>query len=329
MLLCALPLERAAVLAALGPTTVHERLGSEVDTVTVGSHRVVVPPATGMGNVAAGTAAQQAIDVWNPRCLLLVGIAAGLSDTVALGDLLIPDKIIGYEAGKLTPAGPAPDPDPYRPDFQLLGVAKAVTDAEWAPGIITARPDGAARTPVPQFGTVHTGEKVVADEHTAANLRAGWRQTIGIEMESLGVALAAYRNGPGFLVVKGVCDHADPGKNDDWQPYAAEAAARFAVAVVRRAPAVTGARQQAVRPAPTVFSGPKKIAFGDQLGPDWHRLADYFEIPLYDRDIFQRGRQPHGVWEWLDRRRKLYALPDALTRIGRADLAMILEDPDR
>jgi nucleoside phosphorylase len=325
VLLCALDLERDALLAALGPTGIHQRLASTVHSTVVGGHRVVVPPATGMGNVASAAAAQQAIDVWNPRFLLLVGIAAGISGKVALGDLLIPDKIVGYEAGKLTPAGLDPDPDPYRPDYRLLAAAKAVESAEWAAGIVVARPDASARTPVPWVGTVHTGEKVVADDHTADDLRTGWRRTIGFEMESLGVALAAYRNGPGFLMIKGVCDHADPAKGDDWQPYAADAAARFGVAVLRRAPAVAGARRQAVRPMPALFTGRTKIAFADRLGPDWSRLADYFDIPMYDRDAFPLGRQPQGVWEWLDRRTKLYALPDALAEIGRSDLAALLE----
>jgi len=79
---------------------------------------------------------------------------------------------------------------------------------------------------------------VLADGRTLKDLRKSWRKTVGAEMESLGVAAAAYRAGPGFLAVKAVCDHADSRKENDWQPYAAEAAARFAVAVLRREPFV-------------------------------------------------------------------------------------------
>jgi nucleoside phosphorylase len=326
VVLCALDLEREAVLAALGETRTHLRLTSQVHSAEVGPHHVVVPAATGMGNAASAAAAQQAIDVWNPRYLLLVGIAAGLAGEADLGDMLVPDKIVGYEAGKLTPSGLDPDPEPYRPDYRLLGAAKAVEASEWLPAVTVARPGDPAAVPAVRFGTVHTGEKVVADEHTAAGLRAGWRKTVGIEMESLGVALAAYRNGPGFLMVKAVCDHANPGKADSWQPYAADCAARFSVAVLRRVPPSVEVRQQAARPVAAEFSGRTKIAVTDRVGPDWHRLADYFDIPAYDRAAFPAGREPHAVWEWLERREKLFALPAALADVGRADLAALLDD---
>jgi O-acetyl-ADP-ribose deacetylase (regulator of RNase III) len=73
---------------------------------------------------------------------------------------------------------------------------------------------------------------VVADAKALADLRVAWPKAIGIEMESLGVAMAAYQSRAGFLMVKAASDFADRVKDDSWQRYAAEAAARFAVAVL-------------------------------------------------------------------------------------------------
>src|SRR5262249_48284195 len=95
--------------------------------------------------------------------------------------------------------------------------------------------EGASRsTPRAHVGPVLSGEKVLADGRTLAGLRTDWPRAIGVEMESLGVALAAYQNSPAFLTVKAVSDFADSHKGDTWRAYAAEAAARSAVAVLRR-----------------------------------------------------------------------------------------------
>jgi nucleoside phosphorylase len=49
-----------------------------------------------------------------------------------------------------------------------------------------------------------------------------------IEMEGSGTADAAWSCGRQYLVVRGICDYCDTYKNDDWQYYAALAAAAYA-----------------------------------------------------------------------------------------------------
>jgi hypothetical protein len=66
--------------------------------------------------------------------------------------------------------------------------------------------------------------------------------------------------------------------------------------------------------------GKTKIDVCDRLIDDWQKFADYFELAPADRARFERGREPHGVWEWLESRRRLHELPDALKSIGREDL---------
>jgi hypothetical protein len=53
-------------------------------------------------------------------------------------------------------------------------------------------------------------------------------------MEAYGTALAANQasNPPGVLMVKSLCDWADESKNDNWQEYAADAAASFTISLL-------------------------------------------------------------------------------------------------
>jgi len=70
------------------------------------------------------------------------------------------------------------------------------------------------------------------------------------------------------------------------------------------------------------FSGKAKVDFCDNLGSkDWPRLANYLKIPPRDQDHFERGDEGRGIWEWLEIRRRLRELPEALRAIEREDLA--------
>ncbi|EDN69713.1 conserved hypothetical protein [Beggiatoa sp. PS] len=100
------------------------------------------------------------------------------------------------------------------------------------------RPDGKDKLPQLHFGTVASGEKIVADTQTVPKLQNNWRKLIGIEMESYGAALAVYQaeSDIKFLMVKGICDWANPDKNDVWQEYAADVAAAYVVNFLRSKP---------------------------------------------------------------------------------------------
>jgi hypothetical protein len=61
---------------------------------------------------------------------------------------------------------------------------------------------------------------------------------LAVEMEGEGVATAAWQlsQPKGVLVVRGISDLADSNKSDEWQPYAAAAAATFFVDFLRSEP---------------------------------------------------------------------------------------------
>jgi hypothetical protein len=80
---------------------------------------------------------------------------------------------------------------------------------------------------------------------------------------------------------------------------------------------------------PARYSGQIKIEICNRLLADWSKLADYLDVPLPDRARFDRGREPQGVWEWLEARGRLADLASVLAAIDRNDLVEVLQSRPR
>jgi nucleoside phosphorylase len=78
--------------------------------------------------------------------------------------------------------------------------------------------------PMVHFGEIGSANILLKDPKLRDSLREE-RSIRAIEMEGSGVADAAWSFRRGCIVVRGICDYCDPNKNDDWQNYAAGAAA--------------------------------------------------------------------------------------------------------
>jgi hypothetical protein len=94
-------------------------------------------------------------------------------------------------------------------------------------------------------------------------------------------------------------------------------------------PGSTGGTAQRRTDQPVQYSGQTKIAVCSRLLADWPQLADYLDVPLPDRARFDRGREPQGVWEWLEARGRLADLAPALMAIDRSDLVAVLHSRPR
>jgi nucleoside phosphorylase len=330
LLVTALREEHDAVVAALGHVEVHRRDGQDAALASIGALRVAADSLRGMGPTSAAATTTALLGTWRAPYVVLVGISGGVrgaADDLQLGDVLVPEQVVGYEPAKVKPDRVHRRPEVHRPGFALLSAARDVTAPEWVPAIGVPRPVGADRSaPLAHFGTVLSGEKVIADIATVEELRDAWPKSIGIEMEGYGVALAADRAGRTFLMVKGVSDLADVDKDDRARGYAAEAAAHFALAVLRRAPfaPTTGRGGASGVDGDRQYSGRTKIVVCRGLVDEWADVADYFGIQRYERVGFEPDRRPQRVWEWLVARKRLGELPAALRFIGRADLAEAL-----
>ena len=220
VILTALDEERDAVLRYLDSpqeVKVKERISYHAK---MGGRDVVLLSMHGMGNTRAAAITQQAIGVWNPKTIFLLGIAGGIPkpEERLLGDLLIPDLLVQYDYGKATPVGLERRFEPYRLSLDWLNLAHAMKPAEWVHRIQVPRPDGTTGRVLPavHFGTVMSGNQVVTDPMLVGELQQVWPQMVGVEMEGIGVALAAYHaeSRPEVFVVKAISDWADPAKGN-------------------------------------------------------------------------------------------------------------------
>jgi nucleoside phosphorylase len=282
-----------------------------------------------MGIAEATLLTKSAIDAWQPRHLILGGIAGGFPGRDRyLGDILIADQVIAYEAAKIRGDKVDRRYEAYRSSQSLVEAARKVASApfSWLARIHAERPDGSSgRTnPVVHFGTVLSGDKVVASDTFLRDFRDVWTTTVGVEMEGAGAALATFRSErpPEFLMVKGICDWADESKNDEWQPYAAEAAATFVVDLLAKVvPAAAPIRHAETRaPNSPQCTATERMEICDRLHDSWKEIADFFETDTRTRERFESGRQMQELWNWLTKRKRLGSLPTALEFVGRKDV---------
>jgi nucleoside phosphorylase/2-polyprenyl-3-methyl-5-hydroxy-6-metoxy-1,4-benzoquinol methylase len=253
VLVTALPEERDAVLAKLpgyrklppSRNDIRTYFQAELpvtfpDGVT-GFYNIIVMPLLGMGRVQAATATTDAIHRWNPRYIMLVGIAGGLAaGKVALGDLLISDQIVDYELQKITDQGTQIRWDVHRATPMLLGACNNFLGESWLGEVRYTRPG--SEKPKRHIGPVASGDKVVAFDKILAEYQSVWPKLIGVEMEAAGVATAVFQGSesPGFFMVRGVSDLADENKGtvevEKWRLYACDIAATFTVAFLKSGP---------------------------------------------------------------------------------------------
>lgn len=190
------------------------------------------------GNVKAGVLVSDLLNLWNPKCVCVVGIAGGIKrNDVKIGDVLIGDQIFYYPLSKETPEGTERRIEVVRGDSSILSQIRSFKGhilshlANQIPKI----PGISGITPDLLIGPMFSGESVQASELKTDNLLCIHPKGIGIEMESYGVYLACLDNPsrPRTLTIRSVSDLADEAKNDDFQQLAAFSAALFFIAIVQ------------------------------------------------------------------------------------------------
>lgn len=368
VIITALPKEKDAIVKYLNSPEIIEYSGQTFHKASVKTskletvYQVVIVCLPSMGNKEAAIATEKVITKFNPRHIILVGIAGGIpKQNRYLGDVIVGEQIVDYELNKQIQQEVGNCQvqrryEVYRPATTLLEAAKKLSSQNWFSDINSQRPDDTTGriNPDVHFGVVASGSTVIADQVLRDELREHWSQLVGVEMEGAGVALAAYKSDVMFLVVKSICDWADGSKNDDWQEYAAETAASFVIELLKSAPFESKLKlnlhshhvnsnkntfpemnyqSQNFKDENSIqktyitikkYSGKAKIEFYKRLGSKWEELADYFEIESNECATFDRGKEARRIWEWLENRSRLYELEDALIAIGREDLAQEL-----
>jgi nucleoside phosphorylase len=202
----------------------------------------VVARMGGAGRVEAALTGSRLLQLMTPQALLLVGIAGGFpSNGVVLGDLIVASRIIDYEEQRLGENERAFRLKCFEADEVLLQASKAAAGGNWSQRL----PYPPGDRPHLHFGSVLSGDKVVASADFVADLLAQEPSALGVEMEGAGVAAAVAREDHlvRFLMIRGVVDLANEQKREDsraWLERTCDAVASFALATLFKMQADNG-----------------------------------------------------------------------------------------
>jgi adenosylhomocysteine nucleosidase len=179
------------------------------------------------GTESAALAYRGLVEAYNPSIVLLVGIAGGVSPRVGIGDVVISDEVIAYDARRVTAEG-----------VHRRGQAQAVAGPlghrlnDFFANALAGQSRPAGEGFHIHRGPIGSGNAVVTDAGSDIRrwLLAFHEKVLAVETEAAGVAQSFHesvdRDGPrGWLTIRGISDAADRHKDHDYHDLAAKHAA--------------------------------------------------------------------------------------------------------
>ena len=307
----------------INPNQIYVSNKTYFDLGTIkGAKIFMVRSEMGAGGPAGSQATvTEAIQALSPSAVIMLGISFGVDEQKQkIGDILVSRQLELYEhqrvgidsAGelKIIPRGDRPSASP-----RLLDRFGA-SQLRW--------PESEAKV---QFGLILSGHKLVDNQDYREQLRSFAPEVIGGEMEGEGLYSAAHGAKVDWIVVKAICDWADGKKYEkkaERQKEAAKNAARFVIHTLMQGGFTENSNMLQKQPGRPI-SGKAKIEICDHVGDSWKKLADYFQIPPSEQAQFSKGDEARGIWAWLEYRKRLQELPEALGYIDRQDLINVLD----
>ena len=238
--------EKGSILELLKPNELSKKIlkvFSESATYYIGKfgafNTVVTKCRMGsMGLDSAILATEQALRKWNPRAIIMVGIAFGKDDKKQnIGDILIASEIISYEPQRVGENEEIIYRGSHPPsNTTLLNRFENVDNWKFS---------GIDNIPCQiRHGAILSGEKLVDEPEFKAKLFKQFPQAIGGEMEGNGLSSACMRRGTPWILVKSICDWADGKKHSKYQPLAARSAASLVHHVLKQKTVLNGIDKQ-------------------------------------------------------------------------------------
>ncbi len=219
-------------------------------------YTVALAFAGGAGNISGTLVTLKTISRWQPRYVIVLGVAGGLPiNKLNLGDIVVSSLIHGYEYGKIEEKFTPRADQTFRTDAPLC--RNAITFSRrttvWKDHI-NISPPKRGTDPKVLKGPIASGDKVidnVGSEFFKAVITA-WPKLQAVEMEGAGAAAAvesAQEEGVSvqFLMVRGISDMppSEPApkrgrssqtkQRDAWKKYASATAASFLVHYIKGA----------------------------------------------------------------------------------------------
>jgi nucleoside phosphorylase len=161
------------------------------------------------GNSNSAFETERAIQEFDPEAVFFVGLASGIKN-VTVGDVVVSNKIYGYESGKLTANRFELRPEVGNSSYSLQQRAQADARAgQWV-----GRLDNLSELHFPKavVGPIAAGEKELdgTENNLVEFLRANYEDALAIELEGKGfLAAARANNGINAIVIRGISNLLD------------------------------------------------------------------------------------------------------------------------
>lgn len=235
VILTALEVEYAAVRRQLTGLRPHRHAaGTMFELGEVAGHpdRSVALGLAGAGNATAAIITERAVTEFAPETVVFVGVAGGLRDWLAIGDVVVATRVYGYHGERSEEDGSRIRPRAYETAHELLETARVLArSASWRTGLDTE--------PCVHFEPIASGEVVLNSKNspTARRLDLHFNDAVAVETEGAGVAQCGHlQRGLPTITIRGISDHADGNKDSvdktGSQRLAADHAALFARALI-------------------------------------------------------------------------------------------------
>lgn len=236
----ALNLEHAAVLEHLVDVRPHRHpSGTVFDVGSVAGHprHRIALAVTGAGTTAAATLTERANAEFSPAAMVFVGIAGGLRDWLAIGDVVVATKIYSYQGGRSEGDDFLVRPAAWSVAHRLDQEARRLLRGNAWHSFLPKPLEGDA--PVAYFEAIAVGDVVLNSRTSelARRLRTSYNDAVAVDMEGSGFAHAAHLGDQvRAMAVRGISDPADGSKakadRAGGQRLAARNAAAFAIALI-------------------------------------------------------------------------------------------------
>jgi adenosylhomocysteine nucleosidase len=245
-IICAMPEEIAALLGDMSAIQRQELAGREVLTGQLFG-RPVAMIESGIGKVASAMTATLLLDGLKCRAIVMSGVAGGVDPALAIGDLVVAQRLIQHDYGRLqadgfTPSRPAVPPlGPGRKDYafevqeSLVARIHAALEGFRLPRLPAELVGEGARAPMIKVGTIVSGDQFINDEQVRGRLQRDFGAH-AVEMEGAAVAQVAEAFGVPAIVIRSLSDLAGAESHLDFGKFVTAVAPTAAKVVERLLP---------------------------------------------------------------------------------------------
>jgi adenosylhomocysteine nucleosidase len=200
--------------------------GRSFHTGRVRGHEVLLV-LSGIGKVAAAITATLACERFGARAIVFTGVAGGLGDGVAIGDVVVARELLQHDL----------DASPIFPRYEVPGTGRSrfAADAALSDAVAAAvrrSAEVAGHRPTLHEGLIVSGDRFVASAADSAALRRELPDARAVEMEGAALAQVCHAFGVPFAVMRMISDRADDGAAQDFTRFVADVASVYTREIV-------------------------------------------------------------------------------------------------